>query len=176
MLRKQQEAAARYRREHPWSPPSATKWQNAIDSYVPTITPSAQRLLGSAVVPFATYLNGIHDRIHPIFADSYLGYLDESLPKTDPQNDQKLVTRLEVVFTDDGHIRRMGVVKTSGVAQFDAAALESFARAEPFGSTPRGIRSADGDVYIQWEFHRDEVFACSTMHARPFLLGANASP
>jgi hypothetical protein len=30
--------------------------------------------------------------------------------------------------------------------------------------------SPDGNVYLHWEFHRDEVYACSTMNARPFLL------
>ena len=42
--------------------------------------------------------------------------------------------------------------------------------AQPFGPAPGAIVSADGNVYLHWEFHRDEVFACSTMNARPFLL------
>ena len=25
-------------------------------------------------------------------------------------------------------------------------------------------------MYLHWEFHRDEVYACSTMNARPFML------
>jgi hypothetical protein len=29
-------------------------------------------------------------------------------------------------------------------------------------------------VYLHWEFHRDEIYACSTMNARPFIL--NAAP
>ena len=33
-----------------------------------------------------------------------------------------------------------------------------------------GMTSYDDKVYLQWEFHRDEVFACSTMNARPFSL------
>jgi hypothetical protein len=31
-------------------------------------------------------------------------------------------------------------------------------------------------VYLHWEFHRDEVFACSTMHARPFMINTPAKP
>ena len=30
--------------------------------------------------------------------------------------------------------------------------------------------SPDGNVYLHWEFHRDEVYACSTQGARPFIL------
>jgi hypothetical protein len=43
-------------------------------------------------------------------------------------------------------------------------------RASPFGPAPSAIISPDGNVYLHWEFHRDEVYACSTMNARPFLL------
>ena len=64
----------------------------------------------------------------------------------------------------------MGIVKTSGITAFDIAALDSVDRAQPFGPAPSAIVSADGNVYLHWEFHRDEVYACSTMNARPFLL------
>jgi hypothetical protein len=64
----------------------------------------------------------------------------------------------------------MGVVKTSGITAFDIAALDSVHRAQPFGPAPSAIVSPDGLVYLHWEFYRDEVFACSTMHARPYLL------
>ena len=64
----------------------------------------------------------------------------------------------------------MGIVKTSGITAFDIAALDAVDRAQPFGPAPSAIVSADGNVYLHWEFHRDEVFACSTMDARPFIL------
>ncbi len=69
---------------------------------------------------------------------------------------------------------KLGVVKTSGVTAFDIAALDSVQRASPFGAAPSAIVSTDGQVYLHWEFHRDEVYACSTMNARPFML--NVSP
>jgi hypothetical protein len=68
----------------------------------------------------------------------------------------------------------MGIVKTSGITAFDIAALDSVHRSQPFGPAPGAIVSPDGNVYLHWEFHRDEVFACSTMHARPFMLNVPA--
>ena len=44
----------------------------------------------------------------------------------------------------------------------------------PFGKPPKAIVSPDGNVYFHWEFHRDPVFACSTMNARPFMLNVAA--
>jgi TonB family protein len=116
----------------------------------------------------------MHNRIHPIFADSFLASLD-NLPATHALNDQHLITRLEIVLTRDGHIVKMGVVKTSGVTAFDIAALDSVSRAQPFGQAPSAIISKDGQVYLHWEFHRDEVYACSTMNARPFMLNVPPS-
>ena len=131
-----------------------------------SVKPGNQTALNTAPVPFASYLNGMHNRIHPIFADSFLESLD-GLPANHPMNDQHLVTRLEIVLTKEGHLKKMGIVKTSGITAFDIAALDAVDRAQPFGPAPGAIVSPDGNVYLHWEFHRDEVYACSTMGARP---------
>ncbi len=116
------------------------------------------------------YLVTVHNRIHPIFSDQILHALDSVL-SNDPRNDPKLVVRLEIALRGiDGTITRMGVVRTSGVPSFDTAALEAVERAAPFGSSPKNIRSTDGNVYFHWDFHRDPVFACSTINARPFII------
>ena len=169
-LRKKQREAAeqRDRERRPWVPSSVARWRSAIESYDPLVRPGNQTALWSAAVPFAHYLNGMHDRMHHLFAD-FLDSLDAQ-PATHPLNDKHLVTRVEIVLTPDGHIDRLGVVKTSGVAEFDAAVLDAFDRAQPFGPAPGALLSPDGKVYVHWELHRDEVLACSTMNARPFLL------
>jgi TonB family protein len=171
-LRKLREADGERRKsEHrgAWASSNFDKWRSAIENYVSSVKPGNQTALNTAQVPFASYLNGMHNRIHPIFAESFLDTLD-GLPPNHPMNDQHLVTRLEIVLTKDGHLRKMGIVKTSGLTAFDIAALDAIDRAQPFGPAPSAIVSADGNVYLHWEFHRDEVFACSTMGARPFIL------
>ena len=145
------------------------RWRSAIENYVSSVKEGNQTALNTAQVPFASYLNGMHNRIHPIFAESFLESLD-SLPANHPMNDQELVTRLEIVLTKDGHLKKMGIVKASGVTTFDIAALDSVDRAQPFGPAPSAIVSPDGNVYLHWEFHRNEVYACSTQGARPFIL------
>lgn len=163
----------RRRSEHrgSWIASNFERWRGAIENYVSSVKPGNQTALNTARSPFATYLTMMHVRIHPIFADSFLGSLDQ-LPATHPLNDQKLVTLLEIVLGRDGRLVKMGVVKTSGVTTFDIAALDAVDRAQPFGPAPGEIVSSDGRVYLHWEFHRDEVFACSTAGAQPFLLPA----
>lgn len=178
-LRKEREADGERRKsEHrgSWTASSFERWRNAIENYVSSVKPGNQTALNTAAVPFASYLNTIHNRIHPIFADSFLGSLD-SLPKSHPMNDPKILTKLEIVVSPkEGRIVKMGIVKTSGITAFDIAALDSVHRAQPFGPAPGAIVSPDGNVYLHWEFHRDEVFACSTMHARPFMLTTPPKP
>jgi TonB family protein len=171
-LRKEREADGERRRsEHrgSWQASNFERWRSAIENYVSTVKPGNQTALNTAAVPFASYLNGIHNRIHPIFADNFLGSLD-ALPRSHPLNDAHLVTRLEIVVSKEGRLVKMGIVKTSGVTAFDIAALDSVQRASPFGPAPGAIISTDGNVYLHWEFHRDETYACSTMNARPFML------
>ncbi len=177
-LRKEREADGERRKsEHrgSWTASNFERWRNAIENYVSSVKPGNQTALNTAKVPFATYLNTIHNRIHPIFADSFLGSLD-SLPRNHPMNDPKLISKLEIVVSKEGRVVKMGIVKTSGITAFDIAALDSVHRAQPFGPAPGAIISPDGNVYLHWEFHRDEVFACSTMNARPFLLNVPAKP
>ena len=177
-LRKMREADGERRKsEHrgSWVASGFERWRSAIENYVSSVKPGNQTALNTAAVPFATYLNGMHNRIHPIFADTFLGSLD-SLPKDHPLNNVKMITRLEIVLTKDGHLQKMGIVRTSGVTAFDIAALDSVQRASPFGPAPNAIVSPDGNVYLHWEFHRDEVYACSTMNARPYLINTPPKP
>lgn len=178
-LRKEREADGERRKsEHrgAWTASNFERWRNAVENYVSSVKPGNQTALNTAAVPFASYLNTIHNRIHPIFADSFLGSLDH-LPRSHPMNDPKIITRLEIVVSPkEGRIVKMGIVKTSGITAFDVAALDSVNRAQPFGPAPGAIVSPDGNVYLHWEFHRDEVYACSTMHARPFMLNTPAKP
>jgi hypothetical protein len=174
-LRREREADGERRKsEHrgSWSASNFERWRNAIENYVSSVKPGNQTALNTAAVPFGSYLNTIHNRIHPLFAESFLGSLD-SLPKSHPLNSPRLITKLEIVVSPkEGRIVKMGIVRTSGITAFDIAALDAVHRAQPFGPAPGAIVSPDGNVYLHWEFHRDEVFACSTMHARPFMLSA----
>ncbi len=156
-----------------WVASNFDRWKSAIENYVSSVKPGNQTALNAAKSPFGTYLNTMHNRIHPFFADSFLGSLD-SLPPDHPLNNQKMYTALEIVLTKEGHVHKMGVVHTSGVTAFDIAALDSVDRAQPFGPAPTAIISPDGFVYLHWEFHREEQYACSTLNAKPYLINTPA--
>ena len=157
-----------------WHPMDPSRWKSATENYVPSVKPGNQTALNTAHSAFGSYLNGMHNRIHPIFADSFLSSLD-SRPASDPMNNEELSTEIEIILDQEsGTLVRMGVTKFSGITAFDIAALDSVKRAAPFGTPPHEIVSPDGKVYLHWEFHRNQ-YACSTINARPFLLKAQPS-
>lgn len=146
------------------------RWRSAIENYVARVKPGNTTALNTAASPFANYLNAIHNRIHPIFADQFL----DSLPRLaadHPLNRPDLVTFLEIVLSrESGALVRMGVTRSSGVTAFDVNALEAVSQAAPFGPPPDAILSPDGNVYLHWEFHRDREVACTTYNAHPYIL------
>ena len=150
------------------------QWRPAVEGYVPAVRHGNQRPLGGAKWPFAKFLNQVHARIHPLFADRFLASLD-SLPSSDPMNRPELLVVLEIVLeSNGGRVERMGVIASSGAIAFDVSALDALYRAQPFGPPPVEIVSTDGFVYFHWEFHRGPE-ACGAWNARPYLLGTTPS-
>lgn len=167
-------ASRRSRHRGSWETNKWEKWRAAIENYDPSVKPGNQTALNAARVPFATFINHIHNRLHPIFAEEFLDALN-GLPNSHAFNNPSLVTHLEIVLAKDtGRIVRLGVTRTSGMTAFDIVALNSVSRASPFGKAPDAIVSPDGNVYLHWEFHRDPFDACTTRNARPFMLKEGA--
>jgi hypothetical protein len=149
---------------------SFEKWRPAIENYVASVKPGTQTALNTAAVPFASYLQTMHERIHPMFADEFLDSLSNLPP--DHQLNRQLKTSLEIVLDGQtGAIVKMGITRTSGVTAFDIGALSSTERAagKGFGKAPSAILSPDGNVYLHWEYHRNPDVACSNKNARPYL-------
>jgi len=146
------------------------KYRAAIENYDPTVKPGNQTSLNAARVPFASYINRMHNRIHPIFADGFLGGLS-ARPPDDPLQDLKLTAHAEIVLDGQtGAVIRAGIVRTSGISTFDAGAIASIHSAGPYGQPPDVILSTDGNVYLHWEFYRDPFFACTSRFAAPYIV------
>ena len=159
-----------------WAMVGLGRWKSAIENYVPHVKPGNQTALNTRASAFATYLNMMHQRIHVIFADSFLPSLDQ-FPKNHPLNNFDMHTELEIILNQtDGGVVTMGIVKTSGATAFDVNALEAVNKAAPFGKPPSEIVSPDGNVYLHWEFHRNPDLACSTWFAYPYILRGPAAP
>ena len=109
----------------------------------------------------------MHRQIHKLFTLGFLSDIDARKDATYANNE--LWVQLEIVITGDGSVERVDIVRSSGLLGFDVAALESVTSAAPFPSPPSAIKSPDGKVYLDWQFHRDER-ACGTFGVDPHIL------
>lgn len=135
-----------------------------------------QHALNGAALPFAKYLNAMHNRIHGPFTEEALAGLD-ALPPNDPRNDKSLVVRLELVIEGTtGKLLREIVARSGGVTAFDEVAVDAVRRAAPFAPANAVLWSSDGNVYVHWELSRDPVLGCSLRYAQPYLIDVGPPP
>ncbi|WP_437640545.1 energy transducer TonB family protein [Sorangium sp. So ce854] len=154
--------------------PTVEEWRAARaldDVYVPDVKAENIASIRGIHVPFASYINSIHERLHDVYEEE-LTTAREASPELRDAPD--LAVLLEIAVNQaDGRLARLGVARSSGSVVFDVVALTAVLRAAPFDVPPPSIVSPGGRVYLHWVFHTDPAKACSTWNARPFLL-ANA--
>ncbi|MCA1662659.1 MAG: TonB C-terminal domain-containing protein [Myxococcales bacterium] len=146
---------------------SAAAIRSSIENFTPAVRPGNQSELGTRQSPFAAYITAMHRQIHKLFT---LGFLsDIELRGDSAYANEELWTQLEIVVKGDGSVERVGIVRSSGLLAFDVAAIDSVMSAAPFPAPPSTIKSANGKVYLDWQFHRDDR-ACGTFGVDPHIL------
>jgi TonB family protein len=141
--------------------------RQSIENFTPAVKPGNQAELGTRGSPFAAYITAMHRQIHKLFTIGFLGDIDAR--NDSAYANDELWTQLEIVVKGDGSVERVGIVHTSGMLAFDVAAIDSVMSAAPFPPPPQVIKSANGKVYLDWQFHRDER-ACGTFGVDPHIL------
>lgn len=66
-------------------------------------------------------------------------------------SNDSLITSLQIVLNENGHIISITIKGSSGVQELDTAAIESFNAAGPFPNPPKGLIQ-NGLVKIEWGF------------------------
>ena len=112
---------------------------------------TAQR--GIALTRWLRFAFTWHRALHYAFAGEYLRSLDK-LPAEDPLNNQTLRVDVGIVAIQaTGEIAELYLRRSSGSAEFDAAALSAYLRVIPV-PVPVEAASTDGHAYFTWELYR----------------------
>ena len=147
----------------------AQAMRSSIENFTFDVKPGNQAELGTRASPFAAYITAMHRQIHKLWTFGFLADLDAKPSSNSPYNNEELWTQLEIVVKGDGTVDKVGIVRSSGVLPFDVAAIDSVMTAAPFPPPPQVIKSANGKVYLDWQFHRNEL-ACGTFNVDPHIL------
>jgi TonB family protein len=142
--------------------------QSPLENFIPEVKPGNQTALNTRAAPFAAYIARMHRSIHKLWGFGALEDWDE-LSGSSPLNNPALMTELEIVLNRDGTIDKVGIVRTSGLSEYDSAAMDVAYSAGPYPDPPREIRSGNGKIYVHWRFYRDER-QCATSGVDYFIL------
>ena len=148
----------------------ADSGQGSVDagqSSDPSI-PKPDREARAAQIEFSAYIAQMHRSIHDKWGFGQILVWDEQ-PRTSPVNDPTLLATLEFVLNGDGTIDNIKVIRSSGLAAYDVAAVDVAYSAGPYPNAPKAIRSANGKIYIHWDFHRDDR-QCATSGVNYYIL------
>jgi TonB family protein len=115
------------------------------------------------------YMNALHQGFHDFFAKPLAA--PTMWPQDSPLNDPTLRVVLRIVIDASGRLARVTVLKTSGNADYDAYALQAVRKGSPYPAVPPELLSSNGRFYVDWAMNRETTSACSTLNARPLLLG-----
>ncbi|MEO5769705.1 MAG: TonB family protein [Polyangia bacterium] len=108
------------------------------------------------------YLRVVHQKLHPGWVD---GYIRVSPYKVlGPANSQRM-TEVAIVIRWDGTVDKAEITKSSGVDDFDAAALNAVLLAAPF-PPPVDVMADDGLVHLKWQFARNHRLCSGAEMAR----------
>ena len=113
------------------------------------------------------YLRAMHSAIHFRWATKFVEWVAKKRPPNDKLNDLTLET--EVLFTVrwDGSPAQVTVSGSSGVAEFDAAAVAAVSSGDRFPVPPIDVYGDDGVAHFRWIFARDRRL-CSGAEIRRF--------
>ena len=111
------------------------------------------------------YLQALHKKFHPLWVGTVLARVQRELGPNDPFNQPGRKVTLRLHFSAQGAIRSAQVLRSSGHAPFDSTARSVVLGIFDFPTPPASARSDDGDVYVDWTFHRSRPW-CHPSTAR----------
>ena len=115
------------------------------------------------------YLNAVHAKVHPLWADNFLPLATSQLPKDHPINKMSRRVDLQVVLSAKGALLDVRVGKSSGSDEFDASAMEAVRTAGRFPAATEAVLSDDGKVHLRWALARDDRRCSDLAITRPEL-------
>lgn len=131
--------------------------ESAMKNYVSEVEPGNHTAVNARADVAATYVNRIHSKIHPKWGGEFLPMLDTNYGPDSPLSNSSLNTVLEfVVDGETGELESVNLVESSGVTTYDMEAINIAKEVAPHPRAPSAIRSPNGNVYLHWNFWRDQ--------------------
>lgn len=131
--------------------------QATLENYIPEVKPGNHTSVNAEADVAATYINRIHSKIHPRWGGTYLPRLDRRYGPGHQLSNSNLNAVLEFkVDGSTGELEEVTIVSSSGVTSYDMEAVTIAKQVAPHPEAPDPLVSPDGNVYLHWNFWRDQ--------------------
>jgi len=145
-------------------------WADELGRYRPQANGGRPAPFEESRASLDGYLGRVSACLERVFAGSFLTSL-KSLPQDHPLSDATLATTVELVIDGEtGGLADKGIVSSSGVPEFDAAVIATFAGIFPVSEVAPELLSSDGKLYLTWEVTRDPARLGDTTLVRAWKL------
>jgi TonB family protein len=128
----------------------------AVMLFAPTLYAAEPEILLGTPGPAGAYLQTLHTRGSQRWEGNFLATATAKLPKDHPLNNPSLRVVLDVVVIKTGKLGGVTVKESSGLPDFDTAAVEVAKDSLPLAAAPDESLSDDNKVHFTWAFARDD--------------------
>ena len=126
---------------------------SATDDYLPDVEESNETLLNTKQFLYYSFYARIKEQLRMYWGQHLKKAFDQRYQTGgQPLVDRDLITKLTIQLRNDGELKRVFIVSSSGYADVDEAAVKAFEQASPFPNPPSGMVERDGSVKLRWDF------------------------
>lgn len=130
--------------EHLRQPSQAGGDQAIDDQQLPV---GSENLLNTQQSIYYSFYSRLYEAIGPVWQSRI-----REVPYTRRVPQGEYVTQVEVIMDRSGNLVDIRYLKSSGIAEFDAAVETSWRRIGKFPNPPSGLLESDGTVHTGWTF------------------------
>ncbi len=125
---------------------------SATDDKIDGVANGDRTILSTREFRYFSYYHRIKELLRQYWKPMVENKLYRMWARGDAVNKDELTTSLLVLLDEQGKIQKISRMTSSGFADLDQAAIDSFQKAGPFPNPPKGIVEDDGFVRIKWDF------------------------
>jgi TonB family protein len=123
-----------------------------VTDYLPNVKEKEKTALNTREFVFFSFYERMKKRLGMFWTPALERKFQKMYYANVEVDDRDLVTKLIIVLDNEGNIKRIEKLESSGFVDLDNAAVEAFTRAAPFSNPPKGILDDDETVVIKWDF------------------------
>ncbi|MBI2609210.1 MAG: TonB family protein [Deltaproteobacteria bacterium] len=125
---------------------------STTDDYLPDVEESEETALNSKEFLFYSFYARIKEKLRVHWTDNLKTIMREQQAYRTIASNQDYITKLRIQLRDNGELKNVFVIASSGDTSLDNAAVRAFEQAAPFPNPPKNMIESDGSVKLRWDF------------------------